>query len=160
MAGRKEEITDEDIKKALIESNGQPTKAAEILEVTYPHLYTRIRKNPELLEVQKAYRARTFQNVSNLTLTTFLTGVMKAPAVDENGEILKDENGKIIYKDVYIDTRTRLSLAPNLMQTFKSDDGITDKLDITSNGNSINTGFKIEVIDKREDVRTEEEENE
>lgn len=150
-----EQITDDEIKNALIEANGQPTKAAEILEVTYPHLYTRIRKNPELLEVQKAYRARTFQTVSNVALTAFLTGVMTEPETDDEGNIIEGQTRKI-----KIDHRTRLSLIPNLMQTFKSEDGISDKLDITSNGNSINTGFKIEVIDKREDVRTEEEENE
>lgn len=132
-----EQITDEEIREALIKANGQPTKAAEILDISYPHLYTRIRKNPELLEIQKAYRARVFQSVSNLTLTTFLTGVMKSPAVDEEGEIIKDENGQIVYKDVYVDTRTRLGLAPNLMQTFKSDEGIKEEIELSTKG-SIN----------------------
>lgn len=130
-----EKYTDEELKQALIQANGQPTKASEILGVDYSGVYRRIRKNPELLEVQKAYRARAFQSVSNMTLTTFLTGVMKAPMIDEEGRIQKDENGKIIYTDTYVDTRTRLSLAPNLMQTFKSDEGIKEEI-IVENKNS------------------------
>ena len=149
-----EQITDEEIREALIKSNGQPTKAAEILDISYPHLYTRIRKNPELLEIQKAYRARVFQSVSNLTLTTFLTGVMKSPAVDEEGEIIKDENGQIIYKDVYVDTRTRLGLAPNLMQTFKSDEGIKEELEITTKG-SINISDWLKLNNQNADTDTE-----
>lgn len=35
--------------------------------------------------------------------------------------------------------------------------GFGDKLDITTGGETINTGFKIEIIDKREDVKKEEE---
>lgn len=132
-----EKYTDEELKQALIKANGQPTKASEILGVSYVSVYGRIRKNPELYEVQKAYRARAFQSVSNMTLTTFLTGVMKSPMVDLYGKIQKDENGKIIYTDTYVDTRTRLSLAPNLMQTFKSDEGITEQVEITTKG-SIN----------------------
>lgn len=53
---------------------------------------------------------------------------MKSPSVDEEGEIIKDENGQIVYKDVYVDTRIRLGLAPNLMQTFKSDEGIKEEV--------------------------------
>lgn len=155
-----EKYTNEELKKALIEANGQPTKAAEILGVTYVSVYGRIRKNPELLEVQKAYRARTFQDLANLTNAVALMGIIREPMIGENGEVQKDENGKIIYIEKSVDYRTRLDMASRMMNMLKSDDGITDKLDITSNGNSINTGFKIEVIDKREDVRTEEEENE
>ncbi|GJQ07520.1 hypothetical protein [Capnocytophaga cynodegmi] len=155
-----EKYTNEELKKALIEANGQPTKAAEILGVTYVSVYGRIRKNPELLEVQKAYRARTFQDLANLTNAVALMGIIREPSINKDGEIEKDENGKIIYIEKSVDYRTRLDMASRMMNMLKSDDGITDKLDITSNGNSINTGFKIEVIDKREDVRTEEEENE
>lgn len=133
--GMVDTYSDEELKQALIEANGQPTKASEILGVSYVSVYGRIRKNPELYEVQKAYRARAFQSVSNMTLTTFLTGVMKSPMVDEEGRIQKDENGKIIYTDAYVDTRTRLSLAPNLMQTFKSDEGIKEEI-IVENKNS------------------------
>lgn len=155
-----EKYTDEELKQALIKSNGQPTKTAEILGVDYSGVYRRIRKNPELLEVQKAYRARTFQDLANLTNAVALMGIIREPIVGEDGEVQKDESGKIIYTEKSVDYRTRLDMASRMMNMLKSDDGITDKLDITSNGNSINTGFKIEVIDKREDVRTEQEENE
>ena len=146
-----EKYTNEELKSALIEANGQPTKAAEILGVTYVSVYGRVRKNPELLEVQKAYRARTFNNVSNLTLTAFLTGVMKSPVVDEEGEIKKDEKGRIIYKDVYVDTRTRLSLAPNLMQIFKADEGIKEEIEITTKG-SINIANWLKLNNHNEEA--------
>lgn len=148
---RIEAYTDEEIKEALIKAEGQPVVASKILNADYSHIYRRIRKNPELLEIQKAYRARTFQNVSNLTLTTFLTGVMKSPAVDEEGEIIKDEKGRIIYKDVYVDTRTRLGLAPNLMQTFKSDEGIKEEIEITTKG-SINISDWLKLNNQNKEV--------
>ncbi|WP_400106817.1 hypothetical protein [Capnocytophaga canimorsus] len=66
------------------------------------------------------------------------------------------ENGKIIGWKVAPDAATLRFM----IEKYGVRRGLGDKLDITSNGNSINTGFKIEVIDKREDVRTEEEENE
>ena len=148
---RIEAYTDEEIKEALIKAEGQPVVASKILNADYSHIYRRIRKNPELLEIQKAYRARTFQNVSNLTLTTFLTGVMKSPAVDEEGEIIKDEKGRIIYKDVYVDTRTRLGLVPNLMQTFKSDEGIKEEIEITTKG-SINISDWLKLNNQNKEV--------
>lgn len=125
-----EKYTDEELKQALIQANGQPTKASEILGVSYVSVYGRVRKNPELLEVQKAYRARTFQSVSNLALSTFLTGVIKEPLTDEEGNIIE---GK--YKSVKVPLVNRLALIPNLMQTFKSDEGIKEEI-IIENKNS------------------------
>lgn len=127
-----EKYTDEELKQALIQANGQPTKAAEILNVDYSGVYRRIRKNPELYEVQKAYRARAFQSVSNLALSTFLTGVIKEPLTDGEGNVINGE-----YKSVKVPLVNRLALIPNLMQTFKSDDGITEQVEITNKG-SIN----------------------
>lgn len=70
------------------------------------------------------------------------------PLLDEKGQITgwkeRPDSGMVRY----------------LMSTLGRREGFGENMDITSNGNSINTGFKIEVIDKREDVRTEEEENE
>lgn len=125
-----EQIRDEDIKNALIETNGQPTKAAEMLGVTYPHLYVRIRKNPELLEVQKMYRAKTFQNISNFALQVVLTGVIQEPELDKEGKIIE---GSFVKSKV--DYRTRISMIPNMMQTFKSDEGIKEEI-IVENKNS------------------------
>lgn len=130
--GMIEQISDEEIKEALIQANGQPTKAAEILDMSYPHLYTRIRKNPALYEVQKAYRARTFQTVSNIAFNTFLTGIMQEPETDEDGNVIEGQ-----FRKIKVDHRTRLSLVPNLMQTFKSDEGIKDQMEVTTSG-SIN----------------------
>lgn len=148
---RPQEISDEDIKNALIEANGQPTKAAEILEADYSHIYRRIRKNPELLEIQKAYRARTFQMASNMSVNALLYGVIQEPETDEEGNIIEGQ-----FRKVKVPLQNRLALIPNVLNTFKSDEGITDKLDITTNGENVNTGFKIEIIDKREDVKKEE----
>ena len=148
--------TDEELKQALIKSNGQPTKAAEILGVDYSGVYRRIRKNPELLEVQKAYRARTFQDLANLTNAVALMGIIREPSIDKDGEIEKDENGKVIYIERNVDYRTRLDMASRMMNMLKSDDGITDKLDLTTNGKDLQQSFVVEVIDKREDVRQEE----
>lgn len=124
-----EQITDEEIKEALIKTNGQPTKAAEILDISYPHLYTRIRKNPDLYEVQKAYRARTFQTVTNFTLNAFLTGIIQEPETDEEGNVIE---GSFVKRKM--DYRTRIGLAPNLMGTFKSDEGIKEEVEITTKG--------------------------
>ena len=77
-----EKYTDEELKQALIKANGQPTKAAEILGVTYASVYGRIRKNPELEIVQKAYRARTFNDVSNLVSAIAIIGVIREPLTD------------------------------------------------------------------------------
>ena len=151
-----EKYTNEELKKALIEANGQPTKAAEILGVTYVSVHGRIRKNPELLEVQKAYRARTFQDLANLTNAVALMGIIREPSIDKDGEIEKDENGKVIYIERNVDYRTRLDMASRMMNMLKSDDGITDKLDLTTNGKDLQQSFVVEVIDKREDVRQEE----
>lgn len=127
--------TDKDIKKALIKTYGQPTKAAEILNADYSHIYRRIRQNPELLEVQKAYRARTFQDLANLTNAVALMGIIKEPVIDtETGEVLKDEDGKIIYIEKAVDYRTRLDMATRMMNMLKSEDGITEQIEITQKG--------------------------
>ena len=93
--GRKREITDEMIKKALIETSGQPVKAAEMLGADYSYIYRRIRQNPELYEIQKAYRSRTFQTVANMSVNALIYGII-----------------------------------PNIMQTFKSDDGIKEEVSV------------------------------
>lgn len=143
-----EKYTDEELKQALIKANGQPTKAAEILDVDYSGVYRRIRKNPELLEVQKAYRARTFQVISNMSVNALIQGIIQEPETDEDGNIIE---GK--FRKIKVPLANRLALIPSVMQTFKFDEGITDKLDITTNGNDISSGLKIEIIDKREDVK-------
>ncbi|MDV3490949.1 hypothetical protein CMV03_07065 [Elizabethkingia anophelis] len=127
-----EKYTDEELKRALIEANGQPTKAAELLGIDYSGLYRRIRKNPELFEVQNAYKAKTFNNVANVGLNALLTGIMNEPMEDEEGNIIE---GKFVKRKV--DYRTRLSLIPNLMQTFKTADGIKEQIEVTTDG-SIN----------------------
>lgn len=130
-----EKYTDEELKEALIKSNGQPTKAAEILGVDYSGLYRRVRKNPELLEIQKAHRARTFNDLNNLTNAVALMGIIREPLVNANGEVEKDDKGKPIYIEKAVDYRTRLDMATRMMNMLKSEEGISDKLEVTTSGN-------------------------
>ena len=146
-----EKYTDEELKQALIKANGQPTKAAEILGVTYPSVYGRIRKNPELEMVQKAYRARTFNDVSNLVSVVAIMGVIREPLTDEDGTVIPNK-----FREVPVDYRTRMTAMQTVLSTFKTDDGIIDKLDVTTAGNPLSQGITIEVIDKREQVRADE----
>ena len=123
--GRKREITDEMIKKALIETSGQPVKASEMLGADYSYIYRRIRQNPELYEIQKAYRSRTFQTVANMSVNALIYGVMQEPETDEDGNII---DGK--FKKVKVPMVNRLSLIPTIMQTFKTDDGIKEEVSV------------------------------
>ena len=82
-----EKYTDAELKEALIRTNGQPTKAAEALGVTYQSVYGRIRSNPELLEVQKSARQKTFQDLSNFQVGAVLAGIVKSPELDEDGNV-------------------------------------------------------------------------
>ena len=123
--GRKKEYTDDQIKQALIQANGQPTKASEILGVEYSGVYRRIRQNPELYEIQKAYRSRTFQTVANMSVNALIYGIMQEPETDEDGNIIE---GK--FKKVKVPMANRLALIPNIMQTFKTDDGIKEEVSV------------------------------
>ena len=118
-----EKYTDEELKQALIKANGQPTKAAEILGVTYPSVYGRIRKNPELEIVQKAYRARTFNDVSNLVSVIAIMGVIREPLTDEEGTVIPNQ-----FREVPVDYRTRMTAMQTVLSTFKTDDGIREEV--------------------------------
>ena len=118
-----EKYTDEELKKALIKANGQPTKAAEMLGVDYSGVYRRIRKNPELEMVQKAYRARTFNDVSNLVSVIAIMGVIREPLTDEDGTVIPNK-----FREVPVDYRTRMTAMQTVLSTFKTDDGIKDEV--------------------------------
>lgn len=120
-----EKYTDEELKQALIKANGQPTKAAEILGVTYPSVYGRIRKNPELEMVQKAYRARTFNDVSNLVSVIAIMGVIREPLIDEDGTVIPNK-----FREVPVDYRTRMTAMQTVLSTFKTDDGIKEEVSV------------------------------
>lgn len=118
-----EKYTDEELKQALIKANGQPTKAAEMLGVDYSGVYRRIRKNPELEIVQKAYRARTFNDVSNLVSVIAIMGVIREPLTDEDGTVIPNQ-----FREVPVDYRTRMTAMQTVLSTFKTDDGIKDEV--------------------------------
>lgn len=120
-----EKYTDEELKQALIKANGQPTKAAEILGVTYPSVYGRIRKNPELEMVQKAYRARTFNDVSNLVSVIAIMGVIREPLTDEEGTVIPNQ-----FREVPVDYRTRMTAMQTVLSTFKTDEGIKEEVSV------------------------------
>ena len=120
-----EKYTDEELKQALIKANGQPTKAAEILGVTYPSVYGRIRKNPELEMVQKAYRARTFNDVSNLVSVIAIMGVIREPLTDEEGTVIPNQ-----FREVPVEYRTRMTAMQTVLSTFKTDDGIKEEVSV------------------------------
>lgn len=120
-----EKYTDEELKKALIKANGQPTKAAEMLGVDYSGVYRRIRKNPELEMVQKAYRARTFNDVSNLVSVIAIMGVIREPLTDEDGTVIPNQ-----FREVPVDYRTRMTAMQTVLSTFKTDDGIKDEVSV------------------------------
>lgn len=120
-----EKYTDEELKQALIKANGQPTKAAEILGVTYPSVYGRIRKNPELEIVQKAYRARTFNDVSNLVSVIAIMGVIREPLTDEEGTVIPNQ-----FREVPVDYKTRMTAMQTVLSTFKTDEGIKEEVSV------------------------------
>lgn len=120
-----EKYTDEELKQALIKANGQPTKAAEILGVTYPSVYGRIRKNPELEIVQKAYRACTFNDVSNLVSVIAIMGVIREPLTDEEGTVIPNQ-----FREVPVDYKTRMTAMQTVLSTFKTDDGIKEEVSV------------------------------
>lgn len=120
-----EKYTDKELKQALIKANGQPTKAAEILGVTYPSVYGRIRKNPELEIVQKAYRARTFNDVSNLVSVIAIMGVIREPLTDEEGTVIPNQ-----FREVVVDQKTRMTAMQTVLSTFKTDEGIKEEVSV------------------------------
>lgn len=120
-----EKYTDEELKQALIKANGQPTKAAEMLGVDYSGVYRRIRKNPELEIVQKAYRARTFNDVSNLVSVIAIMGVIREPLTDEDGTVIPNQ-----FREVPVDYRTRMTAMQTVLSTFKTDDGIKEEVSV------------------------------
>ena len=120
-----EKYTDEELKQALIKANGQPTKAVERPGVTYPSVYGRIRKNPELEMVQKAYRARTFNDVSNLVSVIAIMGVIREPLTDEDGTVIPNQ-----FREVPVDYRTRMTAMQTVLSTFKTDDGIKEEVSV------------------------------
>lgn len=122
--------TDEELKEALIKTAGQPTKAAEVLGVTYISVYGRIRKNPELLEIQKSARQKTFQDISNFQVAAVLAGIIKTPELYEDGSVRRDPDGKVEYREAVVGINARLEYASRLMTLFKSDEGIKDETDI------------------------------
>lgn len=127
MAGS-EKITDKQIEQALIEASGHPTHAAKALNVSYPALFKRIRRNPDLANIQKATRSKTFIELTHLTEFAIKTGYMRKHVLDHNGNMT---NETIL---VEIDDRTRMDAAFKMMAMFKGDEDIVDTIKVVGNG--------------------------
>lgn len=142
-----EKYTDEELKQALIKANGQPTKAAEMLGVDYSGVYRRVRRNPELLEVQKSHRAKTFNDVANAMVFVAMAGIIKEPVIDENGNVVQGQ-----FREAPVDYKTRMTAMQTIMQTFKSDEGIKEELSITTKGSiNISDWLKLNNSQKEEE---------
>ena len=77
-------------------------------------------------------------------------GVIREPLTDEDGTVIPNK-----FREVPVDYRTRMTAMQTVLSTFKTDEGITDKLDLTTSGNPLSSNINIEIIDKREQVRTD-----
>lgn len=126
-----ERYSDKQIEELLIKHNGQPTKVATELKVSYVQIWRRIRANPSLYEVQQSNRQKTFQDIANFTVSAVLGGVMKEPVFDVDGNIQRDDKDRIIYRDILVDERTRMEHASRLINVFKGDEGIKNQIELT-----------------------------
>ncbi|WP_018675743.1 hypothetical protein [Riemerella columbina] len=124
-------FTDGQIEELLIEFNGQPTKVASALDVSYVQVYRRIRQNPKLLEVQEAERARAYQILDNLSMQIALKGTIKEPVLDEEGNPTEQ------FRDVLVDYKTRIQVIQNQQNLFKGSIGIKDQIEVTHKSGTI-----------------------
>ena len=138
MEAANRKFTDDELKKALEQNGGMPTKAAKALGVDYSTVYLRIRNSDDLKAVQKAARSRLFDELQDLTISAVKTGVMPRLKCKKN-VLIKDEHGNPITEHVLVDYGTRLHVASNLMRLLSPDAGIVDKseIDLTSGGKPI-----------------------
>ncbi|MFJ1429383.1 hypothetical protein ACILE2_01090 [Capnocytophaga canimorsus] len=142
-SGRKPFIkpTIEEFQALAKKLKGNKTAMAESLGISFPTIDKWCKEVPE------------FQEAISHQTEKRLDGYLDVAHILAMG-IPDKENGKIVGWRVPPDAGTLRFM----IEKYGVRRGLVDKLDITSNGNNINTGFKIEVIDKREDVRTEQEE--
>ena len=152
-----EKFTDKELEEALIEANGRPTKAATLLDVSYPTVYLRIRSNPKLKAVQSAYRARTHQDMADMAVRIAVYGLIKEPKIDDEGEIVYDDNGKVVMTEKKVDYGTRSNVILRLMDTYKFDDGVVEALNILTNGEDLSTE---EWLQRRDELKRNQKEKE
>ena len=60
-----------------------------------------------------------------MSVNALIYGIMQEPETDEDGNII---DGK--FKKVKVPMANRLALIPNIMQTFKTDDGIKEEVSV------------------------------
>lgn len=144
-----EKFTDKELEEALMLANGQPTKAAVLLDVAYPTVYMRIKANPKLKAVQSSYRARTHQDATNLAVQIAFMGTIKEPKVDkETKELIRGADGKPEMIDVKVDYGTRIGVITRLMEMYKGEDGVVENLNLLMGGESIKVEDWIKKMDE------------
>lgn len=143
-----QKFTDEELKEALIEANGRPTKAAELLGVAYPTVYLRIRSNHDIKAVQLSYRSRMHQTLSDIAERVALLGVIREPRLDDDGDILTDEKGEIVYRDRRVDYGTRINTIMKLADNYKGADGIIDEIKISTDGDGVDIGDWLSKVEE------------
>ena len=75
--------------------------------------------------VQKAYRARTFNDVSNLVSAIAIIGVIREPLTDEEGTVIPNQ-----FREVVVDQKTRMTAMQTVLSTFKTDEGIKEEVSV------------------------------
>ena len=75
--------------------------------------------------VQKAYRARTFNDVSNLVSAIAIIGVIREPLTDEDGTVIPNQ-----FREVPVDQKTRMTAMLTVLSTFKTDEGIKEEVSV------------------------------
>lgn len=139
-------VSKKEIKKALEDAGGMPTKAAQLLNVTYLTIYRQMLKYPELQEARNSARAKLHEDSESLILFAIKTGFIQRAKIGDNGK----PTAEIEY--VEVDQRTRLDKAVQLMSMYNASVGLKNNIDITTNGKKIKGGG-ITIIELPEHLR-------
>ena len=153
-----QKFTDKQLEQALINNQGQPTKASAELGVSYPAVYLRIRSNPKLKAVQASYKAQTSQTMVNLAHRIALQGLIKEPQVDDEGNVMFEDDGKTpIFRERKVDYGTRTNVILKLAEMFKGEDGTIDNLNITLDGKGVAVGDWLRKMQEERQNKKDEE---
>ncbi|MBO7101447.1 MAG: hypothetical protein J6V98_05420 [Bacteroidales bacterium] len=128
------------LKEALEQTQGNLTNTAALLQVGRCSLWKWAKEDPEFAEAIDESKKKFLDSC----LTTARVVALGIPKV---------EGGKIVGWEEKPDS----NMLRYFISTLGRNEGFGDSVDITSGGNAI-PQIKVEVIDRREDVRREEDE--
>ena len=133
----------EALKEALEKTQGNLTNTAVLLGCCRASLWEWGKRDPKFAQVIDDSRKKFLDNC----LTTARVVALGIPVI---------EGGKVTgWKE-----RPDSQMLRYFISTLGRNEGFGENLDITTNGKDINQQIKIEVIDRREDVRHDEEKSE